>query len=391
MSGLLVLDAGAAWAQSLVAAVLPTSRAVQVGTPATAFVTIINTGTVTANSVSVALPPGLPATFGYQTTDPATNLPVGQPNTPANIGPGQSQSYVVAITPQAPIPPTDVALIYSGTNTGAVAPIVGVNTLLLFASATPTPDLIALAATPSGDGILNIPGVTGSTAFAVASSNVGAGGLVTVSADTGAATVPVTVAVCQTNPQTGSCLAAPTSTLTAQIDGGATSTFSVFVTGNAFVPLEPAANRVFVRFRDAQGVTTGSTSVAVRTSLVGNYQGSGSATLSACRLPSNNGTFQGSFTASVTGQTGNTISGTFTLTSDSVVTQVPFSATLTPLGNIPATAVSFTVSVAGLPVGSGTATLTGQVTDNTVAASFSGQLQGLEICAVQGSGTATRL
>jgi hypothetical protein len=42
-------------------------------------------------------------------------------------------------------------------------------------------------------------------------------------------------------------------------------------------------------------------------------------------------------------------------------------------------------------VGSGTATLTGQVTDNTVTASFSGQLQGLEICAVQGSGTATRL
>ena len=40
---------------------------------------------------------------------------------------------------------------------------------------------------------------------------------------------------------------------------------------------------------------------------------------------------------------------------------------------------------------SGTATLTGQITGNTITANFSGQLQGLENCNVTGSGTATRI
>ncbi len=63
------LQAGQASAQSLVAAVLPTSRSVQVGSPATAFVTIINTGNATASSVGISLQTNIPATFTFQTTD----------------------------------------------------------------------------------------------------------------------------------------------------------------------------------------------------------------------------------------------------------------------------------------------------------------------------------
>ena len=157
-------------AQSLVAAVLPTSRSVQIGNSATAFVTIINTGPSTANSVGISLQSAIPATFTYQTTDSTTNQVTGSPNTPVNIAAGQSQSYVIAITPQGAISSSsEVMFNFGGTNTSPVNPIIGVNTLLLSASATPTPDVIALAATPSHDGIVNIPSLTGTGAFSASS------------------------------------------------------------------------------------------------------------------------------------------------------------------------------------------------------------------------------
>ena len=53
----------------LVSSVLPSSRSVQVGTPATAFATMINAGQSTATSCSVAPITNIPATFLYQTTN----------------------------------------------------------------------------------------------------------------------------------------------------------------------------------------------------------------------------------------------------------------------------------------------------------------------------------
>src|SRR5215475_14415846 len=100
------LPAVPASAQSLVAAVLPTSRSVQVGSPATAFATIINTGDDAALSVGISLQTNIPASFRYQTTDPQTNALTGSPNTPVAIPAHGSQSFLIAITPTAPIPPT---------------------------------------------------------------------------------------------------------------------------------------------------------------------------------------------------------------------------------------------------------------------------------------------
>src|SRR5262245_32528315 len=83
-----LLHAGPVSAQSLVAATLPTSRSVQVGTTATAFVTIINTDRNNiALSVSISLQTNIPASFTYQTTDSQTNALTGSPNTPVNIPP----------------------------------------------------------------------------------------------------------------------------------------------------------------------------------------------------------------------------------------------------------------------------------------------------------------
>jgi hypothetical protein len=146
------------------------------------------------------------------------------------------------------------------------APITtGLNTLLLSASNTPVPDIVALAATTTNDGIVNIPGTNGTGAFAVATVNVGASGTITASGDTGAATLPVNISLCQTDPANGQCISSIGPTVTTKINANATPTFAIFVQGNGNVAFDPATNRVFVRFKDGSGVTRGSTSVAVRT------------------------------------------------------------------------------------------------------------------------------
>jgi hypothetical protein len=175
---------------------------------------------------------------------------------------GVAQGFVFAVTPTAPIVPTDVQLSFDCTNTAPASSIPGVNTLLLVASASPVPDIIALGDTPSHDGILHLASIG---AFGVATVNVGASGLITVTPDTGSANLPLTLSICQTNPATAACLALPTLSVTTQIDANATPTFSIFADATDAIPLDAATNRIFVRFTDGGGVTRGATSVAVRT------------------------------------------------------------------------------------------------------------------------------
>jgi hypothetical protein len=251
---------------ALYAAVLPLSRSVEVGgTPATAFATILNAGPGDASTCIITPTTIIPASFVFQTTDPTTNALTGTANTPANIPAGAGQSFVIAFTPNTPFAPTNVAFTFGCANANPAPSIAGVNTLVLSASSTPSPDIVALAA--SGDpGYVDIPGAMGTGDFAVATINLGAGAQITVSADTGAANVPVTVTLCQTNPTSGACLATPTPNLVTTIGANATPTFGIFVAGGgAAVPDLPAINRVFVRFTDAGGALRGETSVAVRT------------------------------------------------------------------------------------------------------------------------------
>ena len=91
---------GAARAQALSAAILPASRSVQVGAPATAFVTILNAGPATARGVGILIDTLVPAAFNYQTTDPATNRLAGTPNTPVDIPAGAAQTYAIARPPR---------------------------------------------------------------------------------------------------------------------------------------------------------------------------------------------------------------------------------------------------------------------------------------------------
>jgi hypothetical protein len=259
-----VFTAGTPPGNSLVAAVLPGSRSVQVGVAATAFVTVINTGTTAATAVGITLLTDVPVTFSYQTTN-AANVPIGTPNTPVDIPPNSIQTFVIALTPTAAFPPSDILLGFAGTNTLALHTIVGLNTLLATGSTTPVPDIVALVATPNRNGIIDLVGATGAAAFAVATVNVGAGGTITMSASTSDASLPLTITVCQTDPVAGFCLSPPTSSVQANIGPNQTPTFGVFVVGNGIVPFDPGKNRITVIFTDAQGVIRGSTNVAVRT------------------------------------------------------------------------------------------------------------------------------
>jgi hypothetical protein len=249
----------------LFGAVLPVSRSVQVGTSATAFGTIINAGTASVQECAPipvdALPP-LPLTYSFQTTD-AQNQLTGAPNTPAIIGPSGSQNYLFAFTPTAPFAPTSVpiAFVCDGTNPAAITQ--NLTTLLLGASTNPGPDLIALAATPSQNGVVTILGVPGAGAFAVATVNLGTAAVITVNAETGTI-LPLTLLVCQTVPVTGACVDPPAPFVTLSIAGGDSPTFGIFLSASGPVPFNPSVNRIVVGFREG-GVLRGATSVAVQT------------------------------------------------------------------------------------------------------------------------------
>lgn len=247
----------------LASAVLPSGRSVRAGDVATVFATIINTAPAPASACRIALDTAVVAPLAFWTTDPATNSVTGAADALVSIATGGSQTFLLALTPTAPFPSTDVELSFICENTDGARLIRGVNTVLLSASTTPVADVIALAATLRGDGVVHVPAPTGTGVFAVASVNVGSGDQISVTADTGGLPLPATLAVCQTDPPSGRCLAPPAASVTTRIESGATPTFGVFVEGRDRIDFAPATNRIFVRFRDAGGTVRGSTSVAV--------------------------------------------------------------------------------------------------------------------------------
>jgi len=252
------------------AAVLPASRSVGIGSTATGFATIVNSSAAEAASCTISPATDIPADFSYRQTDAATNQAFGPNNPSLDILPQGAVSVIFSLFPTAPIPTTAVEFNFTCGNASAGAALTpGVNTFELSASTTPGADVVALAATGGGNlGINDIPIDTGSGAFAVATVNVGEQETITVSADTGSASLPLGLFVCQTDPDTGDCLSDPALTATATFSPNETATFGVFaqlINAGDRVAFDPAVNRAFVRFRNADSDLRGSTSVALRT------------------------------------------------------------------------------------------------------------------------------
>ncbi len=255
-----------AFSPALAAAVLPGSRSVQLGTTATLYASIANGGTVPLDNCQIGLADPAPGglTLDYQTTDPATNAPTGSPDTPVSIAAGASQAFVLGLTGSSAFAAPDMPLAFFCDKVPPAPVIPGVDTVDLFVSATATADVVALAAVATNDGILHVP-AGGTGAFAVATVNLGSAGTIAVTAETGGASLPVSLTLCQTNPANGQCLAPPAAAVTVADGAQATPTFSIFAAATGAIPLAPATSRLFVRFTDATGGLRGSTSVAIET------------------------------------------------------------------------------------------------------------------------------
>ena len=254
---------------TLVASVLPGARSVLATNPATVFATMLNaTGTALTNC-QIGLPTAAPRLLAleYQTTNPSTNALTGSPDTPVAIAANGLQTFLLSFTANDNTGTLFAApgqqLLFACDNVDPAAITQGVNTVDLSFSPTPVADVIALVATASNNGILDFP-TNGEGAFALASVNVGSADTLTVSVDTGSATLPLALSICATN-ASAQCLAPAATSVSQSFPANATPTFSVFATAQAPVAFAPGSSRVFVRFKDSAGASHGSTSVAVET------------------------------------------------------------------------------------------------------------------------------
>lgn len=259
------LGPGGPPASVLAAAVLPNSRSVLVGSPATFAATVLNSGATALNNCQFALPKSFPTglSLTYQTLSSGGQL-TGSANQPASIAANSGQGFVLAFQSTASVTSVSQPLIISCSGTSAAPDVIGVDVPTLAFSTTPVADVVALAATTGNNGIVSTP-VGTAAAFAVATDNVGATGSLTASVDTGGIQLPVSLTLCQSNPSTGACSTSPSTSVAVTIAAGATPTFSVFVVPTGTIAFAPASSRVFLRFLDSNGVSHGSTSVAVRT------------------------------------------------------------------------------------------------------------------------------
>lgn len=256
----IVIDSYSVGIPVLVNSTLPTSRTVVSGTKATIFSTVLNAGTETARDVILSMEPIPNGLFTYRQTDCQSNAVISGQNPLLDLPPGGKLCYVLSFTPSQPFDATNVHIRAHSANSQASLLFTGVNTWLIRSTAVPGPDIIALTTTTDFHQIL----CSGTNAFAVALSNVGADavGDITALVHTGFASLPVQLSIFETNPASGAVIG---DNKLEDISAGDNRTVGVFVTINGCINFSPAFNRVFVEFRDVNNNLIGSTSTAIST------------------------------------------------------------------------------------------------------------------------------
>lgn len=249
-------------AGGVVAAVLPGSRSVGLGQPASIFATMANGGATELLGCRI-LPLGpFAGQVSFQATDPATNALTGAVNQPVAIAVGGSRSFVVTVSPNVAVAPSTLEFNFKCNNAPRAMSVRGLNTLQFSAAATAPADIVPVSATATADGVVRLGESTGAAAFATAAVNIGTTASA-VSVTPQAQDLALSLSVCETN-AAGGCAEAPAASLSADF-GSTARTFSVFVTGTGEeISFDPQNNRVELVFEHA-GVVRGVTSVAVTT------------------------------------------------------------------------------------------------------------------------------
>lgn len=252
--------------RGVAAAVLPTSRAGVTGESVTAFATMVNVSSAPVDNCR-PVPTNqsqAPIGFSFHTTDPTTNAVTGSARTGATISPGQSQSFVMEFPLTASVDPIELLVDFVCDGIRPANRISGVNTLIVSASDTPVPDIIALAVTGSQNGVAEAPEAGRTAAFAIGTFNVGSTDVITALPVPSRSDLPVELTICPTGPA-GTCTSARAASTEVTIPSDASQSFAVFARTMDEIGFLPAVNRINVEFRDSGGVLRGSTSVAIRT------------------------------------------------------------------------------------------------------------------------------
>ncbi len=255
---------------TLFSSVLPTARSGYIGGgPITVFASVINAGAVPATNCSIVASGASDVSMNYQLTD-ALNVPVGPPDQQFDLAAGETRSFILSMTATKTNASTDELFpdfICDNANVGMIS---GVNTVFLSIGTAPVPDILSIVATPDGNGIVTMP--AGSISFLTASAtNIGAGDApgssdvaVTVSVDTGNASLPVLAQLCETD-ALGACITTLGTGDVSTTIGSGPSFFAVFITdqSGSGIPLDPANSRVYLRFTDSGGTVRSVTSAAL--------------------------------------------------------------------------------------------------------------------------------
>ena len=271
-----VYGAAAPLEHRLVAAVLPEVRAAQQGTPISAFMTLVNParfGTDATNCRVFATQTA--GRFRYWLAD-ASNVATGPENPPFDIPSGGSQALVFDILDPGLTRP-EANFYYICDN---VLPTHRDQRLLseefhYVIDTVPPIDIISIAATGSGNGIVDVSNNRYSALSVASINNSSQSGDIILSTY---ATTPdlgpgvwVLTEVCETNPSTGQCITERAASSSQHAyEPGQVRTFTIFLRGSDMPALfQPGEMRVLVRFQRLAGQSTdeivGATSVAIRT------------------------------------------------------------------------------------------------------------------------------